>query len=336
MLHFRATGLFTVCAALALDPAAAAQSAFRPLPSLPSLDRFVATKSAASNPGPTELAELQPDEPIAASQLFVDAELFATVFEDSNLETGGSLAMQHGGWSAKVGRERDGKTLGAVELSTEAFFYNFSGSTTLVPGSADPFNDLYRARIAGTLRTPIDAQIAYFGGLELALNGEDEASARESFTIGAVGGVEIAPRGDGSVSLGVAVLSRLEDDPWIWPWIGFEWSASDWLAFEARGTEVEALAKLSEHWRAIARAEYTIRQFRLNDSGPLAGGVFRDNDIHMGLGLERRGHDGFGFELLGGVSVWRELSTLDRSGDEIAESELDPAVFVALKLGLSF
>ena len=85
------------------------------------------------------------------------------------------------------------------------------------------------------------------------------------------------------------MLSRLEDDPWIWPWLGFEWSASDWFGVQARGTQIEAHAQLGEHWRALTRAEYVIRQFRLNDDNALAGGVLRDNDIRLGLGFERAG-----------------------------------------------
>jgi hypothetical protein len=335
MFKLRATALAIALATCALPSSAAAQSAFRPLPRLPDLDAMI-TSSGTSSAVPAPLFDaLEAEADVEAPRTFVDARVFLNASDGSNLADGGSMSSQRGGWSATIGRKLGEDTLAALELSTEATFYNFSGNTTLVPGNSNPFNDLYRASLAGTIQTPIDEHTSYFAGIELALGGEDEADARKSLTIGAAGGVRHKASDDFDMSIGVAVLSRLEDDPWIWPWIGFQWKANDWLDFEARGTEIEAHAALDEHWRALARAEYLIRQYRLNSDDPLPNGVFRDNDIRLGLGLERSSQDGFHFQVLGGVSLWRELSTLDKTGAHVTETEVDPALFVGLSLGIS-
>jgi hypothetical protein len=78
-----------------------------------------------------------------------------------------------------------------------------------------------------------------------------------------------------------------------------------------------------------------IRQYRLNSDNPLPSGVFRDDDIRLGIGLERTSEDGFHFQVLGGISLWRELSTLDKNGAHVNETEVDPALFVGLNFGLS-
>ena len=49
-----------------------------------------------------------------------------------------------------------------------------------------------------------------------------------------------------------------------------------------------------------------------------------------------RAENGLGFQLLGGLNLWRELSTLDRDGADVTERELETAPFVALALNLSF
>lgn len=336
MLTPRATALSIALTSVALTSSARAQSAFRPLPRLPDIDAFV-TAGGTSSAVPAPLFDaIEQEADVEGPRTFVDARVFLNASENSNLADGGTFSAQRGGWSATIGRKLGDETLAALELSTEATFYNFGGNTTLVPGSTDPFNDLYRASLAGTIQTPIDAHTSYFAGIELALGGEDEADARESLSIGAAGGVRHRANEDFELTAGVAVLSRLEDDPWIWPWLGFEWRANEWFDVEAQGTEIEAHAALNDHWRVLGRAEYLIRQYRLNSDNPLPSGVFRDNDIRLGLGLERSGEDGFHVELLGGVSLWRELSTLDKNGAHVTETEADPALFVALSFGLSF
>jgi len=331
----RATALAIALASLALTSSTAAQSAFRPLPRLPDFDVML-TPSGTSSAVPATLFDaLEAEADLESPRTFVDARVFLDASEDANLADGGSLSSQRGGWSATLGKKLGDETLAAIELSTEATFYNFGGPTTLVPGNSNPFNDLYRASLSGSVQTAIDGDTSYFAGIELALGGEDEADARESLSVGAAGGVTHRASDDFEMSIGVAALSRLEDDPWIWPWLGFEWRANEWLDFEARGTEIEAHAAFNERWRAIARAEYVIRQYRLNSDNPLPSGVFRDNDIQLALGLERTSKDGFRFSLLGGVSVWRELSTLDKSGAHVTETEVDPALFLGLNFGIS-
>jgi hypothetical protein len=331
MPRFDATALSIAFATLALASSAAAQSGFRPLPQLPNLDPWLLTKRAGE-------ADVEPAAPVdpASGELTttIDARIFVSASRDSNLEGGGSVATQSGGWAAALGKRLDGERVVALELSAEAHFYDFSGANVLSPTNNQPFNDLYRAALCGQIHTQIDRRIAYFAGVELELAGEDGASVNDSLSVGALGGVTVTSSEHLSVSLGLAALSQLEDDPWIWPWLGFEWRANDWLELDARGTEFEARAKLGSSWTALTRVDYTLRQFRLSDDDPLSGGAFRDEDIRAGLGLEWKADDGVQLSLLGGVSLWRELATFDTAGNR-TENEVDPAPFVAFTFSMS-
>lgn len=325
MTRFDATGLSTALAALALTSGAAAQSGFRPLPHLPRLDPWLLSVGGAASP--------LLDEAPPAPSTTLDARLFFSAHAEGDLENGGAVATQRGGWAATFGQRFGDQRTAALELSAEAHFYDLQGATTLVPGNSEPFNDLYRAGLSGQLRTDVDRRIAYFVGFELELAGEDDASFTDSLSVGAAGGVTISSRERLKLSLGLAALSQLEDDPWIWPWLGFEWRASERLELSAHGTDLEARLQLSESLDCVARIDYTLRQFRLSEDGPAAGGALRDEDIRAGLGLEWQIDEGVALSVSGGFSAWRELTVFDKSG-HATEDEIDPSPFVAFSLSL--
>lgn len=327
---------FSALAAALIAPTALAQNAFRPLPELPELHGEAAGGAGAGPRARTEFDVLDEEAALPRTNSFIEVRAFASGAAGSSLQGGGEVATQSGGWAATFGTEVDGERLSALCVRAEADFYDLSGATTLVPGENQPFNDLYRASLSGMTRTVPGASPGMFAGFMLALGGEDNASTQDSMIVGGAGGLRFERGRDFALELGLAAQSRLEDDLWLWPYIGLRWQANDWLDFEARGTSLEARAALDEHWSLFGRAEYTLRQFRLNSDNPLPSGVVRDEEIRGGLGLARRGDDGFEFELLGGLELWRELSTLDRDGTHVSEDEIDPTPFVALSLTLSF
>lgn len=316
----------------ALASTAVAQNAFRPLP-LPlewnrwGVDPTVAPRRAATATF-LELDQLaaEPD-----ARTFLEAELHADFTGTGNLEGGGEVATQRGGWAVTFGRELGAERLATFSIETDGYFYDLGGNAVLVPGAAEPFNDLYEARFSGVVRTPDDGSLGWFGGMCLTLGGEDEADPSESLSVGGIGGFRWSQDPKLAVECGIAALSRLEDDLWIWPFLGLEWQATERVSVEAHGTSLQANFDFADRWRTFARAEYSLHQFRLNDDNPLPSGVLRDETIRAGLGLERRGED-VTFALFGGVDLWRELSTLADGGAKVAEAEVDTVPFLAVTL----
>jgi len=290
---------------------------------------------ASANRPRSYFEELDLAGQLPREERYVETRVYGDADSAADLTGGGSVSMQHGGWAVMFGSRLAGEQLAAIEVDTEAFFYNLSGANGVVPGENEPFNDLYRTSISGVVRTPDSDEFGWFSGFELSLGGEDEAPTNESLSIGGLGGLRYSSAKSLDVELGIAAQSRLEDDPWFWPFLGLRWRASDSVSFEARGTAVEGRVALDRAWSVFARAEYELRQFRLNPDGPLAKGVFRDEVIRGGLGLSRRSKDGFGLELLAGMDLWREFNTFDRDGKQVSEIEADSAPFVALELSLA-
>lgn len=322
----------TLLFAPALASTAFAQNAFRPLPIPADSSKWGIDLSAA--PGHSSAATFETLDRLAAEpgeRTFLDARARAGFSAGGNLEGGGDVSVQDGGWAVTFGRELGDDRLAAFSIETNGRFYDLGGNSTLVPGSSKPFNDVYEARFSGVMRSRDDGLLGWFGGMSVALGGEDEADPAESLTVGGMGGFRWSQSPKLAVEFGVAALSRLEDDAWVWPFLGFEWQATDRLSFEARGTSLQATLELDERWRTFARAEYLLQQFRLNDDNPLPSGVLRDETIRAGVGLERRGDD-VSFEMFGGFDLWRELSTLADGGADVAEAEVDSAPFVALTL----
>lgn len=330
--------IHTLAALFALGATASAQNAFRPLPELPTLAEWPGRgPSAALSPAEARFEELEQQAQGPRERTFVEVRALADVASGANFDgSPGSLASQRGGWVATIGTELDGERLAALSVKTEAFFYNLGGANGLVPGNDEPFNDLYRATFAGVVRSAERGGPGWFSGFQVSLCGEDEADAGDSIVVGGASGLRYSASDTLEVELGVAALSRLEDDTWIWPYLGFRWRPTERLEFSAQGTQLEARVHLNDDWSVFGRAEYALQQFRLNDDNPLAAGVLRDEEIRAGLGVDYRAENGLGFQLLGGLNLWRELSTLDRDGGDVTERELETAPFVALALNLSF
>jgi hypothetical protein len=328
---------------LALAPLASGQSSFRPLPDsallhstwagdlgLGGVPPDVTARTAALFESLEQAAELQ--GPTSFSELRFDA--WAGRGGDFS-GAPGSLATQRGSWTARLARRLGGGELVSFEVETEASFYDLGGATQLVPGNSDPFNDLYRARFAASVATDPAEEVSFFTGVEATLGGEDEVDPLDALTAGGMGGVRYRASEDLALSLGIAAQSRLEDDTWIWPFVAFDWRLGDDLVLSAAGPRLELRGALDERWTGLLRADYEMRQYRLNDDGPLPDGVLRDEEIHVGAGLEYEAGRNVSLQLLGGATLWRELNVLDEGGSQVSETEVEASPFVAFTLRAS-
>ncbi len=258
------------------------------------------------------------------------------LFGREALENGGELGVQRGNWYATLSREIDARRVLALSFESEASFYDWGGDTQVVPGSARPFNDLYRTRLAATLYSHWAGRTSLFSGFEVALGGEDQATLSQSVTLGGALGISYQASPDLRVAIGLAGSSRLEDDVWLIPFLGVDWRfARDWHLL-VEGERVALDWHLSERFTWSAYAIYEQRQYRLNPGGPLPSGVVRDEQIDLGSTLAWRPRPGVELRLGGGWSAWRELNVFERRGGKVSEVEIDPAPYLELGLSLRF
>ncbi|MHC4263442.1 MAG: hypothetical protein ACYSWX_13030 [Planctomycetota bacterium] len=258
------------------------------------------------------------------------------LMDDSALsDVSGTLSTQRAGWDLLLGRHfEDGGVL-AFGLETEASFYDFGGSG-FGAGLSDPFNDVYESRLRGTVYRRLDSHTSFFAGGEIAFGSEDEAELASGVTAGASFGFGYRPSDALEVTFGIAGASRLEDDAYVLPFIGVDWCLTESTRLVAEGPEVRPEQDLGDTWELQVLADYDLRQFRLNDEGPTAGGAFRDEQIDLGAGLYWQPGDAVRFGLEGGMTVWRELTLLADGGASLGVTEVDPAPWIGISLSATF
>ncbi|MFT5050709.1 MAG: hypothetical protein ACI8QZ_002112, partial [Chlamydiales bacterium] len=267
----------------------------------------------------------------------VELELMTRGDSGGNFEGGAaSLETRRGGWRAMV-TQADDDSIFAAELGVEGSFYSFAGAPPLGGISAAPFNDLYRTQLGFSYaQRPQIGHIGHFEGVEVTFGGEDNVQATDGATGGLLGGLRYRAAENLTLAAGVAALSRLDDDAWIWPFLGFDWQVSDTVNFEILGPDIELGWNASDSLRGFLSAEYDLRQYRLNEDGPTGGAAFRDESIRVGGGLEWRPKRALKLRLEGGVAYWRELTLLPTDGSASSESELDPSPYLGFELVYSF
>lgn len=358
MVHVRfVAGLLALSA---LGGLAEAQSPVRPLPHVHRSDALWRPQPTAaveararrvSEPLPGRLAPVHPlearadqaferlaREPGAAStELFVDLNVGAQLIHDANNRGGaGQVAVQRGGWRAVVGRRNSVGDEVALHLESEASFYDLGGATGLTPTSDDPFNDLYETRLGASFRSALTSETSAFGGFELVLGGEDEVQFEEGLTLAGMTGLEVRVHEELSLSLGVAAASRLEDDAFVIPFLGFDWRPTDGLRLGAEGPAAEIEIDLDDDWSLALGAAFELRQFRLNDDGPTSGAAFRDEQIHANAELAYSPDSNVRLTASVGSAMWREYQVIDNGGELLGEIEPEAGLMFGLGLQLRF
>ena len=327
-----------------------AQSTARPLPAISlkspawsMVSGFAATSvdparaalseaSAATAPTATEGGAWRPTSTRGVED-FSSLEVFAQARGAANfMDTAGSIEAQRAGFDALIGRRTPGKSAWALHVANESSFYSFGKSSTLVPGEARPFNDLYQTSVGLQFAASAGSKMSWLGGFEVTMAGEDLVNPTDSLLVGGLGGVRYAIDESVDFSFGLAGESRLEDDTWVLPFFGMDWRITDSTRFEIQGSEMRLEQRLTERLALNLGAAYDIRQFRLNDSNPVASGVFRDEEIRVTAGLDwtfaESGH--LGLEI--GQVMWNELTVLDSAGGLVGQTEAEKAPFIGLSL----
>lgn len=260
-----------------------------------------------------------------------------TLQPDADLsDAPGQVGTQRAGWDVLVGRRGASGSLLAVGLESEASFYDFGATDGFVPGAPDPFNDLYSTRLGATLYSPLTDDLDLFNGVELTIAGEDDVDFSEGLTVG--GSTGLAYRADETLELsfGLAGASRLADDAYLLPFLGIDWRVADGTRLVAEGPELRLEQRLSDGLDLTLRANYDLRQFRLNDGGAIGGAAFRDEQIDLGATLAWRPSKRVRVAVGAGYTVWRELTFVGVDGATLGSSEADPAPFGTFTVSLSF
>jgi hypothetical protein len=327
-----------------LAPVAAAQSTARPLPAF-RLNAPISTVAASFSSGTAKAVTASSDtdsglKPISAtandgpgttefSSLRLNAEARGNAsFQD---EAGG-ITTQRAGIDAILGRNFGGSRAVAVHIASESSFYKFDKSSTLVPGSATPFNDMFRTSAGIQIALEADQHFTWLAGVEATIAGEDLVGPSDSLVLGGLGGIRYRINDDVAFSFGLSGESRLSSDAWIVPFLGMDWDLTPDTRFSIQGSEVRFEHQLTETIELSCGARYDWRQYRLNGSGPVPDGVFRDEEIRISAGIDWNFSKDATLGLELGQVMWNEFTVLDSSGATVGQTEADPSSYIGFSL----
>lgn len=214
--------------------------------------------------------------------------------------------------------------------------YDFDGGA----GNRDPWGTILTLRMVSRLRYQYNEQWGVFAGGVFIFSPESGADWGDSFTGGGMAGVDYRPSDKFFVSLGVAAISQIEDDPRVTPSIILNWLPYDrWAvrvgAIPASGgaaTAGEVAYRIVEPLELGLGVIFNQRRFRLDDSGPVPEGIGEDNALPVRLRLGWRIIPQLSLHVLAGAALAGELQIDDRFGNRLAAEDYDPAPYVGLRL----
>jgi hypothetical protein len=195
-------------------------------------------------------------------------------------------------------------------------------------------------RLVTKLRYQLSDQWGVFGGGVFMFSPETGADWGDSFTGGGLVGVDFRHSKTLFVSLGVAVVSQIEDDARVTPSVILNWLPHERWAVRVGAVPASggAAAAAEVAYRVAMPLEIGLgllsnqRRFRLDDSGPVPDGVGEDNNLVLRLRLGWDFTPQISLVFLGGVALGGEVQLDDRNGNRINKQDYDPAPYIGLRL----
>ncbi len=225
----------------------------------------------------------------------------------------------------------------SLNTDFEASWYEFD-SDAGVGLFADPFNDVYRIRVAPGFFYAINQQWGVLGGGIVELAGESDADVGDAATYGGYIGARYAFSEDFAMTGGFQAKTRIEDNALFLPILGFEWRVTPrvTLATSGPGVGLRLNAMLNEEWSFSIGASWEPRDYRLGDESPIPDGVARDERVPVIAGFTWKPKPTISLNLYGGAIVWQQLTLDDSDGDELAEDNTDPTGFFGFTASFRF
>jgi hypothetical protein len=253
---------------------------------------------------------------------------------DSDLDSGGSAGYT--GVLASLGRSwkiDSGASLGfRLRFDYEDWRFDDLGAF----GSRDPWNDIYRVGLA------VPYSITTDGGWRWSLTptveyaGESGAEFSDSLEYGASLVAARAIRPDLTIGLGVGVYYRIEETS-AFPFVIVDWRITDRLRLSnptpggpSGPAGLELRYALDSGWEVGLGAAYRSDRFRLDNDGPVPGGVGEQTSVPVVASIGRQLSDDLSLRLYAGVALGSTLRVEDEDGRRLYDEDRDPAGMVGL------
>ncbi len=243
-------------------------------------------------------------------------------------DSSGGFAVDR--WFISVGMDYvwDKRTSLGFSVGGGKSSYEFNDLTGF--GAGDPWNKIEDTRLSATWRFGFGDTGTIILIPTARFNGENGTS--DTTTYGLYAAATWWINEDLTIGPGVGVFTKLEDGSRIFPILAIEWDITErWNLSTARGLAASQgpgltlSYKLNEDWSLGLSGRYEDIEFRLDDDGQAAGGVGRDQSLPLVFMATLDPSPKFSLSVFAGIELGGSLTLKDRYGDELEESDYDPA-----------
>src|SRR5262245_49242635 len=219
--------------------------------------------------------------------------------------------------------------------------YDFDGGGF---AAGDPWNTVLNMRLGTKLTYDIPQPWGITGGGIFIFSPETGADWGDSFTGGGLIAADYRHSKSLFLSLGVAVISQIEDDARVTPSVGVNWlPAERWTvrvgAVPASGGAAaagEVAYRVADPVELGLGILYQQRRFRLDDSRPAPDGVGEDNSLPVRLRVAWHITENIALNGLAGVALGGYVRLEDQRGRRLRAEDYDPAAYLGIRLAGSF
>lgn len=226
-----------------------------------------------------------------------------------------------------------------IGVSTEVSYYDWDGSEPLLadtPDSDDPFDSAQRHEIGTTAIIRSSQTTTWIAGASINSSYESGADFNDSIGGQFLGGGTYAFNDDLTLGFGLNIIFDLDGEPDVIPLPFVEWRfAEGWeLASNSRGVNITY--ERSDTLKYGVGARFLGREFRLDDDGPIPGGIANDNSVAVAAFVEWDVSNELKLEFGAGAQVYSEFELINRRDVRVFESDSDPAFVGVFRATLSF
>lgn len=294
--------------------------------------------AGASVPPVESPTQLVPRPSAAAAELTLDVRpRFEYTFEAALDDAATDVSITRTGLMLDLSIPTTERFRLALNTDFEASWYSFDADS---PGGLfdDPFDDVYRLRLAPGFFYAVNQQWGVLGGGIVEFAGESDADIGDSTTYGGYVGARYAFSDGFAMTGGIQAKTRIEDNALFLPIIGFEWKVTPKVTLSTSGPGVGLRLNtvLSDEWSFSLGASWEPRDYRLADDSPIPDGIARDERVPVIAGFVWKPAPTISLSAYGGAIVWQELSIDDSGGDQLIEDNTDPTGFVGFSASFRF
>ena len=148
---------------------------------------------------------------------------------------------------------------------------------------------------------------------------------------------------DLTIGPGLGVFSRLESGTRVFPILAIDWNISErWNLSTGRGLAssqgpgLTLSYELNDDWSLGLAGRYESTEFRLDDEGPVAGGVGRDQSLPIVFTAGLKPTRQLSLSMFAGIEFAGKLKLKDATGVTVEESKYDPALVVGATFDFRF